>query len=290
MALFEFFPATGWAQAEGLPPPRTIAVDGRSMRFVAAGLAERRPGQPIVVLETGAGEPGAWPMETWRRLFPEIARFAPVLAYERRGHGLSELDTERPTMRRVAMVLRNLLRSARVPPPYVLVGQSWGGNYVRAFFDQYRDEVAGLVFVDAATGVDLTREEKAAALPAERRAEALAPPVLPPIPPGAPPGLRAEFEEIAAEMISDGRESRSLRRVAGVPVAIVVATPPGRMQGDSGAVMRLTIRRTIEYALTIPDGIFATANVGHKVHEHEPALVANLIRHVLSHAGAASAK
>jgi pimeloyl-ACP methyl ester carboxylesterase len=260
------------------------------MRIVTAGLEQRKPGQPVVILETGAGEPGGSPLDTWKRILPDIARLAPVLAYERRGHGQSEADAQRPTMRRVAQVLHSLLQEARIAPPYVLVGHSWGGNYIRAFFDQYSEEVAGLVFIDAATGVDPTREEKAAVVPPANRAETLASPVLPPIPPDTPAGLRAEYEEIGKEMIGDGEESRSLRRVSGVPLGIVVATPPGRMQGASGAITRLMIQRQLELAMSVPNGVFVTANVGHNVHDHEPALVAFLVRHVLSHPPAAPGK
>jgi pimeloyl-ACP methyl ester carboxylesterase len=237
-------PASAQTEA-GLPPTRTVTVEGRSMRIMTAGLDQRKPGEPVVILESGAGEPGRSPLDAWKRLFPEIARLAPVFAYERRGHGLSEPDTERPTLRRVANVLHQLLLSAGIAPPYVLVGHSWGGNYILAFYDQFPSEVAGLVFIDAGTGTGPTREEKAAVVPPENCAEALAPPVLPPIPPDTPPGLRAEFEEIGKEMVSDGQESRSLRRPSEVPIAIVVATPPGRMTGASGAVTRLMIQHEL---------------------------------------------
>jgi pimeloyl-ACP methyl ester carboxylesterase len=276
------------AQTEPLPT-QMVTVEGRAMRIWTAGIEQRKPGQPVVILEAGAGEPGTFPLDTWRPVFPEIARIAPVLAYERRGNGMSEPDTERPTMRRVARVLHALLQQTRIAPPYVLVGQSWGGNYIRAFVDQYPNEVVGLVFLDAATGVGPTREEKAAVLPPELRAAALAPPALPPMPPNIPDGLRAEFEEIGKEMISDGQESRTLRPISGIPVAIVVATPPGRLKGNGGAVVRLQIEHELEWVLTTPNGILVIANhVGHWVHRDDPALVARLIKHVLDHAGVAT--
>jgi pimeloyl-ACP methyl ester carboxylesterase len=286
LVVASFAPAgsTAWSQTAASPVVRTIAVDGRAMRIMTAGLDQRKPGQPVVILETGAGGgPGSSPLDTWQVVLPAIARLAPVLAYERRGHGQSEADTQRPTMRRVAQVLHHLLTEARIPPPYVLVGQSWGGNYIRAFFDQYPTEVVGLVFIDAATGAGPTREEMAAVVPPENRAATLAPPVLPPIPPDTPAGLRAEFEEIGKEMTNDGQESRSLRRVAGVPIGIVVATHPGRMQGVSGAITRLMIQHQMELAMSVQNGILVTANVGHHVQNHEPALVAFLVQYVLNH-------
>jgi pimeloyl-ACP methyl ester carboxylesterase len=265
-----------------------ISVEGRAMRVWSAGLGQRKPGQPVVLLEFGAADPGTFPLDAWQPVLPEIARIAPVFAYERRGNGMSEADTERPTMRRVARVLHALLQEARIAPPYVLVGQSWGGVYIRAFLDQYPTEVAGMVFLDATTGMGPTRAEKAAVLPAELRAAALAPPVLPPMPPNISDGLRAEFEEIGKELVNDGQETRTLRPIAGIPVAAVVATPPGRLRGNGGAVVRLEIERELEWILAVPNSIYVTANhVGHWVHRDDPTLVARLVKHVLDHVGVA---
>jgi alpha/beta hydrolase fold len=45
--------------------------------------------------------------------------------------------------------LHALLRAAHLPGPYVLVGHSLGGMFVRLYASTYPDEVAGLVLVDA---------------------------------------------------------------------------------------------------------------------------------------------
>ena len=240
--------------------------------------------RPVVILEAGAVDPGKSHLDEWSRVFDQLAAIAPVIAYERRGNGMSEDDTERPTMRRVAHVLHDLLRQINVAPPYVLVGHSWGGNYIRAFTDEYPMEVVGLVFIDAEIGSGPTREEKAAVLPPERRAEALKPPVMPPMPTNLRPGHRAEFEEIAREMISDGAESRTFKPVTSIPIAIVVATPPNRLRGDGGPVTRLMIQRDLEMVLASPSGMLITADhVGHAVQNDDPALVAALVRHVMDH-------
>lgn len=72
----------------------------------------------------------------------------------------------------------------------------------------------------------------------------------------------------------------------GIPVAIMVATPPGRLKGNGGAVARLQIEHELEWVLTTPNGILVTANhVGHWVHRDDSALVARLVKHVLDHVG-----
>jgi pimeloyl-ACP methyl ester carboxylesterase len=45
--------------------------------------------------------------------------------------------------------LHTLLQAAGVAPPYVLVGHSMGGFDVRLFASLYRDQVAGMILVDA---------------------------------------------------------------------------------------------------------------------------------------------
>jgi pimeloyl-ACP methyl ester carboxylesterase len=40
-------------------------------------------------------------------------------------------------------------RAASVPKPYILVGYSLGGRYIRLYTHQYPEDVMGLVLVDA---------------------------------------------------------------------------------------------------------------------------------------------
>jgi pimeloyl-ACP methyl ester carboxylesterase len=47
--------------------------------------------------------------------------------------------------------LRAALRSADISPPYVLVGLSLGGLYMRLFAFQYPEEVVGMVMVDSSS-------------------------------------------------------------------------------------------------------------------------------------------
>jgi pimeloyl-ACP methyl ester carboxylesterase len=52
-------------------------------------------------------------------------------------------------MRQVVYELHTALKKAVIKGPYVLVGQSVGGLLVRTFANQYPQEVAGMVLVDA---------------------------------------------------------------------------------------------------------------------------------------------
>lgn len=264
---------------------RLVTVEGGAMRVQAAGLEQRGAGLPVVVLEAGAGEG----LDNWRPVFAEIAKRFPVLAYDRRGIGQSVADSETPTLRRVARSLRSLLASMNVAPPYLLVGHSWGGLFVRAFAEQFPADVSGLVFLDV-TDFETTNEERAAAVSPADRAQVTAPPTMPSIPPDTPAGLRAEFQVVASEMTREYPEARSLQPPTGVPTAVVVATPPGRLEGLGGVMTRLQIKHQAEWAMGSPKGMLIVAShVGHMVHRDDPGLVAQLLEHVAK-AGATRAQ
>jgi pimeloyl-ACP methyl ester carboxylesterase len=88
-------------------------------------------------------------------VFNSVAKFTRVCAYDRpgapQGAGLpSRSDpVAQPTTPKDAVEdLHALLRAARVPGPYVLVGHSYGGLVTRLFASTYPDEVSGMVLVD----------------------------------------------------------------------------------------------------------------------------------------------
>jgi pimeloyl-ACP methyl ester carboxylesterase len=45
--------------------------------------------------------------------------------------------------------LHALLQNAKVPPPYVLVGHSLGGIYVRMYASQFPADVVGMILVES---------------------------------------------------------------------------------------------------------------------------------------------
>jgi hypothetical protein len=58
--------ATSIVKAQvGPPATQMVNVEGRAMRVAVAGLEQRKPGQPVLILEAGAGETG---IETWTRI------------------------------------------------------------------------------------------------------------------------------------------------------------------------------------------------------------------------------
>jgi len=119
--------------------PIRVSVGEHELRMSIAGT-----GSPTVVLETF----GPAYLETWNRIQPEIARFATVVAYDHAGYWASEPGPKPRDATQIARELHTALRNAGLPPPYVLVGYSFGGPYIRVFASLYPDEVTGMVFVD----------------------------------------------------------------------------------------------------------------------------------------------
>jgi pimeloyl-ACP methyl ester carboxylesterase len=240
----------------------------------------------VVILEAGAGAG----LEEWTPAIPHLAKLAPVIAYDRHGVGQSDPDTQPRTIRRVASALRELLNTMRVPPPYVLVGHSWGGILIRGFSELYGSEVAGLAYIET-MDVETSRQELADALPEGERKGALEPPDVPAIPLDTPPGLKAEYENIQENIKTDFAEARGLKPSAGVPVAVVIAAPPGRLRHPGDVKMRLQIKHQAEWALDSTNGLLIVSGaVRHNVAKDDPALVAQAVAHVLKYAQAQGRK
>jgi pimeloyl-ACP methyl ester carboxylesterase len=109
-------------------------------------------GSPTVVLQAGLGASSS----SWASIAPKIAASTRVCAYDRAGHGLSDEAAGPQDGIALATDLHTLLERAGVTGPYVIVGHSSGGPYVRVFAAQYPDEIAGMVLLDAQPAEALT--------------------------------------------------------------------------------------------------------------------------------------
>lgn len=116
-----------------------VDAGGPRLRMLVAG-----HGKATVIFEAGAGSP----LEAWVRIQPGVSRFAKTVSYDRAGNGLSDQGPVPRDGAHVVAELHAALKSARLAPPYILVGHSLGGPFVRLFAATYPREVAGLVLVD----------------------------------------------------------------------------------------------------------------------------------------------
>ena len=122
------------------PPGRFVDIDGCRLHVQTAG-----HGVPSVVLETGLGGMSS----AWGWIQPETAKFSRVVSYDRAGLGWSGPDTAPKSAALACIRLHSVLQSLRILPPYVLVGHSMGGLFIRVFADHYPNEVGGMVLIDA---------------------------------------------------------------------------------------------------------------------------------------------
>ena len=224
-------------------------VEGNWVQVFRRGLEERQPGNPVLVLQGGAGSM----IQSWGVGFVSaIAELSPVVAYNRPGTG-SVFDGTKLTPDRVAEHLHSLLGVLGVPPPYVLVGHSWGGPLILYYAGRYPEEVVGMVYVDPSHP-----ERPPSSLPAGRR--------------WAASEARIEYWQMSVE-------DRAIPASPRIPTAIVLAPP-------TEAANTLRVERFREWSHDIPQLTLVVApSSGHFVHHDDPDLVVDLVRQVLAAVG-----
>jgi pimeloyl-ACP methyl ester carboxylesterase len=121
-------------------PGELVNVGGYNLHIDCTG-----QGTPTVILDSGLGDSYA----SWYKVQPQIAQFVRVCSYDRAGLGYSDSSPRTRTSRVIAEELHTLLHHSGIPGPMVIVGHSMGGYDVRLYSGLYRNEVAGMVLVDA---------------------------------------------------------------------------------------------------------------------------------------------
>ena len=131
-----------------------VDIDGGRKMYLEC----RGTGSPTVVLVAGLrGSAEDWNIaaKPGPRVFPEVARFTRVCAYDRPGTPVGDKPSRsdpvpQPTTAAAAVAdLHALLTAAGEAGPYVLVAHSYGGLIGRLYAGTYPDNVSGLVLVDA---------------------------------------------------------------------------------------------------------------------------------------------
>lgn len=125
---------------------RSINVDGTKIWIHSNGLENRVEGQPVIVFESGYGTD----MNHWDTVWEGVSELGPWISYDRPGIGKSQPVEEMPTLKNVSDRLIRILNHLDLEPPYLLVGHSLGGLYIRGFARYYPEVLAGLIFVDPA--------------------------------------------------------------------------------------------------------------------------------------------
>jgi pimeloyl-ACP methyl ester carboxylesterase len=233
----------------------------------------------------------------WLRVQKAIAESTLTIAYDRSGINKSELGRETPTVPYIVAALHTLLGKLDAPPPYVLVGHSWGGPIIHRFAATYPNEVAALVYVDPTdwtqTKADMSALWRKAGVKDDddmmmKMLERM---------PGVPPGILAEAKEVARLQKNGFDELREGGSAPDVPTVVLLGgkrdplppgqTFPGDMEAYFAAGMEQRITHFGRMMQEKTDGkLLLTSKSGHFVHSSEPDLVVTAIRQALSAAAA----
>jgi pimeloyl-ACP methyl ester carboxylesterase len=150
------------------PPGRLISIGKRKLHLNCSG-----KGTPTVILMAGGS---AFSID-WALVQPKVAETTRVCSYDRAGLAWSDSGPANETVEQTVSDLHALLQAAKERGPYVLVGASIGGIFIRAYQQAFPNEVAGLVFTNSSNRVgmavkgkvgliwDLTEDELRSAYP-----------------------------------------------------------------------------------------------------------------------------
>ena len=228
-------------------------------------------GSPTVVLAAGAGSTSA----TWTTLADRLTTLGTVVTFDRAGLGQSARSAAPRTPTQIARELRELLDTAGIPGPYLLVGHSAGGWHVLRFAEQSPDDVDAVVLVDTppttfeAARLELLSEaERDARLTLLEEASAAAPDV-----------VRRERRETPPDLE---------RGFAPLPTAIplVVVAADGQNFGNERlqrAHRDLWIELSRDWLiLSYESELIIARGSGHMIHRERPELLYDLISAVIA--------
>jgi pimeloyl-ACP methyl ester carboxylesterase len=242
MKYFRLLPALGAAAALNAqapePPPapgRLIDIGGRSLHVICIG-----SGTPTVVFEAGASSFAI----DWTLVQRDVARVTRTCSYDRAGMGWSDPSTKGPRASTVSD-LYTLLRAAGERPPYILVGASRGGLFVREYQAEHSEEVAGLVLVDPSTEDRLyTRLDGRDMLIAEVTAEQLRStlPTRPVAVPRRRPQTGAPFDLLPTTLY-ETRVKLDERLIASIPDTVSPEIIAAASENERALLARLRVLR-----------------------------------------------
>lgn len=243
--------------------------EGRQLYLSCVGT-----GSPTVVLESGLGDPAA----PWFGIESAVIQTKRVCSYDRAGSagGASEPAKEPRTGEDAVADLHALLGAADVPGPYVLVGHSIGGLFVRLYAHTYPDEVVGLVPVDASHEEQDVRLEQ---LVGPELWEQLQQRIT-----QAPNPEGMDFAATADQV----RAARSEAPLPSMPLVVVTAgqpEDPALFPPDWPVAEDAALWKEIQADLAnlVPGGEQVVAErSGHYVHQTQPELVVEAIQKVIA--------
>jgi pimeloyl-ACP methyl ester carboxylesterase len=126
-----------WLENRQSLPGKLIEVGGFKLHLYTQG-----KGTPTVILDHSLGGIDGY------FLIDEIAKITRVCIYDRPGYGWSEASPKPRCSEVIVRELYELLQQAKIEPPYILVGNSFGSYNVRLYAHYYPEQVLGIILTD----------------------------------------------------------------------------------------------------------------------------------------------
>jgi pimeloyl-ACP methyl ester carboxylesterase len=136
---------------ERLTPPASemVNVGGRAVHLVCMGNEQR-----TFLLDAGAG---GWSFEWWR-MQPLLAKIGRACAFDRAGLGWSDPLGGAHDGATAADELAALVRTAKIPAPFVYVGHSLGANFAMIYYARHPGDVSALILIEPGDPKDLLED------------------------------------------------------------------------------------------------------------------------------------
>ncbi len=235
---------------------RVVKIDGDRGLFVRC----TGTGSPTVVMEGGDGDAS----DSYAFAEPDVSKVTRTCVYDRANLGQSDPAPGPRGLSELVGDLERLLKTARIPAPYVLVGTSGGGFITAGYAFAHPRTVAGLVFVDT----------------------------------GAP--LKDPPEEIVKETDPDNPENvekrdflqvendawNARKRIADIPVTVItVEFPTAAIKESPFPAEQRAMRRNVErqrgWLVLSPRAKQVVVKTGHAVEEEDPGAVIDAVLDVV---------
>jgi pimeloyl-ACP methyl ester carboxylesterase len=215
-------------------------------------------GRPTIVMDAGYGDYS----KAWDKVIDGLSELANILIYDRAGLGKSQSSTRPRTSQEMVWELNELLQGAKIEPPYILVGHSFGGVNARLYATQYQQKVCGLILVDST--------------PEDYRERFL-------------PTMSDDFQERYAQQFSregnytEFKESlnqvKESKTTLSIPVIVLSAGKKAHYSSDSQALWNEMQRDLLD--LSSDAQLIIAENSAHYIQNDEPHVVIDAVKSIL---------
>lgn len=239
----------------------TFDIGGRSLYMRCTG-----SGSPTVLMEGGDEDTS----DSYAFAEPAVSKVARTCVYDRANLGQSDPAPGPRGLENLVGDLERLIKVARVPGPYVLVGTSGGGYITAGYAFAHPSQIAGLIFVETPAPFKDPPMEIVEATDPHNPANV----------------ERRDFLQVE----KDAWEAR--RRIGDIPVTVISDAPsaeaiaaaayPSEKRG-----MRRNVKDQRGWLVLSPRAEQLVVHTGHAVEEEDPDLV---IQEILDVVEAARAK